>query len=409
VRRNRIPGLAETSLLAGANRALRRFHIVFQSIQVALALVLLSGAGLMANSFFRLILTQPGFETKGLWVVKFSMPPRINRDQARSFYEQLKPLVRSVPGVESATISRGTPAGRGWAGSQMCPEGASGAGALTLEYFVAPDYFSTLRIPIIGGRNFGPEDTQSSQPVAILDARCAARFWPGQSPIGKRLHSDADSCCFTIVGVAAPVKTAAFEDSNSCQLYRPFSNSPIDPSLVIRMGGNPAPVLGQVRSMIATLDPTAKITDSATFDELYAIGDRSAAIAPRFYLILMAIFATVALATAAVGIYGMLSYSVAQRIPEIGVRMSLGATARDIRMLLIGTISVPVGIGIVMGILASFWLTRSLRSLLYEISPNDPATILTVIVFLVLVSLSACLLPCRRAARVDPMTALRVE
>jgi putative ABC transport system permease protein len=192
-------------------------------------------------------------------------------------------------------------------------------------------------------------------------------------------------------------------------LYRPFRQSPFDASLIVRIAHNAGPVLADVRSLVTTLDPKAEVTDIATIDELYALGDRSAANAPRFYLILMLIFAMVALATAAVGIYGMLSYSVAQRTAEIGVRMALGANARDIRMLLIRMISVPVGIGIVLGILGSFWLTRLLRSVLYEVSPHDPATILAVILFLVLVSLSACLLPCRRAARVDPMAALRVE
>jgi putative ABC transport system permease protein len=164
-----------------------------------------------------------------------------------------------------------------------------------------------------------------------------------------------------------------------------------------------------VRDLVASSGPKAGVGSAAALDELYAKDNSGIAVTPRFYLVLLAIFAGVALATAAVGIYGLLSYSVAQRTSEIGVRMALGATARDIRFLLIRSISVPVGIGVVLGVLASLWLTRLLRGLLYEVSPNDPMTMFVVIVFLVLVSLSACLLPCRRAARVDPMTALRVE
>jgi predicted permease len=409
-RGNRILGLTETSRLAGTTRALRRFHIVFQSLQVGLALVLLIGAGLMANSFARLILTKSGFDTKNLWLVEVSVPSTYKAPQAFSFYDQLKALVKTFPGVQSATISRGAPAARGYASFRIFPEGASDAEAATgLEFFVAQDYFATLGIPIVGGRNFGPEDGPSSPPVAIIDSRCAASFWPGQSAIGRRLHSNSSSSLVTVVGIAAPVKTGAFAERNNCQLYKPFSRAPFYASLVIRMAGNPGPVLAQLRATVATLNSKAKITDTATFDELYAIQDRSIANAPRFYLILMLIFAGVALATAAVGIYGVLSYSVAQRTSEIGVRMAMGASARDIRMLLIRAVLAPVSTGIVLGIVTSLWLTRLLRTLLYEISPNDPITIISVIGFLLLVSLAACFLPCRRAVRVDPMTALRVE
>jgi len=406
---NRIPGLTETSRLAGTTRGIRRFHFVFQSLQVGLALVLLIGAGLMAGSFTRLILKKSGFDSRNLWMVDVSVPPGYKGPQAFSFYNQLKSLVKTIPGVQSATMSIGTPAARGYAGDRFFPEGVPNAEAvLGLEFFVAQDYFATLGIPIIAGRNFDPEEGPSRQ-VVIIDSRCAATLWPGQSAIGRRLRSDSGSPLLTVVGVATPVKTGAFAEPNNCQLYKPFSRSPFYASLVIRTADNPGPVLAQVRATVAALNPKAKITDTASFDELYAIWDRSVANTPRFYLILMLIFAGVALATAAVGIYGMLSYSVAQRISEIGVRMALGATARDIRMLLIRAVMAPVGTGILLGIITSLWLTRLLRAVLYEISPYDPITIISVIAFLLLVSLAACLLPCRRAARVDPMTALRIE
>lgn len=409
-RGNRIPGLTETSRLAGTTRALRRFHIVFQSLQIGLALVLLVGAGLMANSFARLILTKSGFDTKNLWLLEISLPSDYKAPQASSFYDNLKTVVQTLPGVQSATISRGTPAARGYASDRYFSEGASDAeGVRGLEFFVAQDYFATLGIPIIAGRNFGPEDGPSSPPVAIIDSRCAAHFWPGQSAIGRRLHSSSSSSLVTVIGIAAPVKTGIFTEPNNCQLYKPFSRVQFGASLIVRMAVHPGPVLAQLRATVGALDPKAKITDTATFDELYAIHDRSIANAPRFYLILMLIFAGVALATAAVGIYGVLSYSVAQRTSEIGVRMALGATARDIRMLLIRAVLAPVSTGIVLGVITSLWLTRLLRTLLYEISPNDPITIISVIVFLLLVSLAACYLPCRRAARVDPMTALRID
>lgn len=408
-RGNRIPGLTETSRLAGTTPALRRFHFVFQSLQVGLALVLLVGAGLMANSFARLIQTKSGFDTKNLWFVEVSLPSSYKAPQAFSFYDQLRTLVKTLPGVRSVTISRGTPVAYGFS-DRLFPEGASDTEAVIgPEFFVAQNYFATLDIPMVGGRNFSPEDGPSSPPVAIIDARCAASIWPGQSAIGRRLHSNSGSSLVTVVGIVAPVKTGIFAQSNNCQLYKPFLRAPIHASLVFRINDGPRSVLSQVRAMVAALDPKAEITDAATFDERYATLDKNVANAPRFYLVLMLIFAGVALATAAVGIYGVLSYSVAQRTSEIGVRMALGATARDIQMLLIRAVLAPVSMGIVLGIIMSLFLTRLLRTLLYEISPDDPITIISVIVFLLLVSLAACFLPCRRAVRVDPMTALRIE
>jgi putative ABC transport system permease protein len=408
-RGSRIPGLTETSRLAGTTSALRRFHTAFQSLQIGLALVLLIGAGLMANSFTRLILTKSGFDTKNLWLVNVSVPWGDSGPRTFSFYNQLMTLVKTFPGVQSATMSIGTPAARSGASSRIFPEGAPDAEAVTgPEFFVAQDYFATLGIPIIAGRNFGPEDGPSS-PVAILDSRCAAILWPGQSAIGRRLRSGFGSSLLTVIGVAAPVKTLWFAEPNNCQLYRPFWRAPFYASLIIRMAGNPGPVLSQVRATVSALYPKAEITDTATFDELYASHDRSVANAPRFYLILMLIFAGVALATAAVGIYGVLSYSVAQRTAEIGVRMALGATARDIRGLVVRGVLAPVCAGIIAGVIASLWLTRLLRSLLYQITPYDPLTFVLVAGFLLFVSLTAAYLPSRRATRIDPTTALRVE
>jgi predicted permease len=408
-RGNRIRGLMETSHLSGAPPALQHVQSLFQSLQVGLALVLLIGAGLMANSFMRLTLTKPGFDTANLWFLEVKVPSRPKRVVALSLYNQLKMLIKSIPGVKAATISRGSPVARRGDFSPRIPEGETGAGATVSQFFVAQDYFSTLGIPIVGGRNFGPEDDVSSAPIAIIDSRCADNFWPGQSPLGKQLRTEVNSLPLTIIGIVAPVKTMIFAEPNNCQLYELFSRPPSAVSLVIRIAGNPGPVLAQVRLMAATLNPKIEISDIASFDNLYAIRDTGVADAPRFYLILMLIFATVALATTAVGIYGLLSYSVARRTPEIGVRIALGATARDIRMLLIRAILTPVSAGIMLGILASFWLTRLLRTLLYEITPHDPVTMILVIAFLLLVSLAACLFPCRRATRVDPMTALRVE
>ncbi len=402
-------GLTETNRVHGSSFAVRRLHVAFQCLQVGLALVLLVGAGLMANSFLRLINTPSGFDTKNLWLAEIT-DPGFKRAQAFAFYDQLKEGVRMLPGVKSATISRETPAHFGATATRLSLEDAPGrTDAKVQEFFVAPEYFATLGIPIVGGRNFGPGEGPTAPRTGIIDSRCAATFWPGQSPLGKRVRTDADRPWITIVGIAGQVRTWIFDEPNNCQLYEPFSISPMAASLVLRVGGDAGPVLTQVRAVVASFGSKASIGRAATFDELYARTDSSIALTPRFYLILLAIFAGVALATAAVGIYGVVSYSVVQRTSEIGVRMALGATARDIRHLMIRTVLFPLSVGIIGGIMASLWLARVLHAILYKVTPHDPVTFMAVAIFISVVALAASYLPSRRATRIDPMVALRIE
>ena len=414
--RGAIGGLIGTGRTAGVTRATRRLHVCLQSLQVGLALVLLCGAGLMANSFVRMTLTESGFDTRNLCLVRVSLPPNYPKGPERqAFYDQLLSIVKALPAVELATTATGTPAtSLGFGSGRLFAEDALGASAEPWAAelcYAGPDYFSTLRIPIVAGRNFGPEDGPSSPPVAVIDHRAAEHYWPGQSALGRRLRAGSRAPWITVIGIAASVKTPAFTDPDIFQIYRPISqgDSVAGGNLIIRTVGEPGPVLAQVRAQVVSLNPGARVSTAATFDELYSAMDAKAAATPRFYLILMSIFAGVALATAAVGIYGILSYSVAQRFSEIGVRMALGATTHDIRRLVLRVVLAPVSTGIVSGVIASLWLTRLLRSLLYQIAPDDPITIISVASFLLLVSLAASYLPSRRATRIDPMAALRVE
>jgi putative ABC transport system permease protein len=411
-----IGGLVGPGRTAGVARATRRLHIALQSLQVGLALVLLCGAGLMANSFVRMALTESGFNTQNLCLVRISLPPNYPKGPERqAFYDQLLSMMKTLPAVQSATMATGTPAtSLGFGTGRLFAEETAGAGAEPWAgdlCYAGLDYFSTLRIPIVAGRNFGPQDGLSSPPVAIIDRRAADHYWPGQSALGRRFRAGSKAPWITVVGIAASVKTRSFTDPKIFQVYRPISqrDSVVAGNLIVRTVGDPGPVLAQVRARIAGLNPGASVPTAATFDELYATMDAKAATTPRFYLILMSIFAGVALTTAAVGIYGVLSYSVSQRRSEIGVRMALGATARDIRRLVVHAVIAPVSAGIVAGVIVSLWLTRLLRSLLYQITPDDPITIIAVASFLLLVSLAASYIPSRRATQIDPMTALRVE
>jgi putative ABC transport system permease protein len=407
--------LAGPSRVAGVTRATRRLHVAFQSLQVGLALVLLCGAGLMANSFVRMTLTDSGFDTRNLCLVRVSLPQSFPKGPERqAFYDQLLSIVKTLPAVQSAILAAGTPTSLGFGTRRLFAEDALGAGAEPWGgdlLFVGADYFSTLRIPMVAGRSFGPEDGPSSPLVAVIDCRTAEHYWPGQSALGRRIRAGSGAPWVTVVGVVASVKTPSFTSPKGVQIYKPISQGDgvVGSNLIIRTAGDPRPVLAEVRARIADLNPGATVRTAATFDELYATMDAEAAATPRFYLILMSTFAGVALATAAVGIYGVLSYSVAQRTSEIGVRMALGATAHDVHRLVVRSVLLPVGAGIVGGAIVSLWLTRLLRSLLYQITPHDPLTIVLVATFLLLVSLAASYLPSRRATRIDPMTALRVE
>ncbi|MBZ5499709.1 MAG: ABC transporter permease [Acidobacteriia bacterium] len=410
-----IGGLIGTGRTAGVTRATRRLHIGLQSLQVGLALVLLCGAGLMANSFVRMTLTDSCFDTRNLCLVRVSLPQSYPKGPERqAFYDQLLSIVKTLPAVQSAILAAGTPTSLGFGTRKLFAEDALGAGAEPWGgdlLFVGADYFSTLRIPMVAGRDFGPEDGPSSPLVAVIDRRTAEHYWPGQSALGRRIRAGSGAPWVTVVGVVASVKTPSFTSPKGVQIYKPISqgNGVVGSNLIIRTAGDPRPVLAEVRARIADFNPGATVRTAATFDELYETMDAEAAATPRFYLILMSIFAGVALATAAVGIYGVLSYSVAQRSSEIGVRMALGATAHDVHRLVVRSILLPVGAGIVGGVIVSLWLTRLLRSLLYQITPHDPLTIVLVATFLLLVSLAASYLPSRRATRIDPMTALRIE
>jgi putative ABC transport system permease protein len=409
-------GLTGAPRFAGITRATRRLHIVFQGIQVSLALVLLCGAGLMVNSFLRMTQMARGFDTRNLGLIDISLPSDYPRGAVRqAHHDQILSMIKTLPGVRSAANATGAPApSLGLGTGRMFAEDALGAGAEPWAgdlCYAGADYFSTLGIPILAGRDFGPQDGPGSPLVAIIDLKAAQHYWPGQSPLGRRIRSGSKAPWNTVVGVVASVKTRSFTMPGRFQIYRPISqdDSAAGSTFVIRTSADPAPVLAQVRARIADFSPRATIRTAGTFDELYAAMDSVVAATPRFYLILMSIFAGVALATAAVGIYGVLSYAVAQRTSEIGVRITLGASARDIRRLVVGTVSVPVGIGIIAGVIASVWITRLLRSLLFQVTPHDPLTFILVVLFFLLVALAATLVPARRATRIDPIAALRVE
>jgi putative ABC transport system permease protein len=408
-----VQGLTGINQITGITQSIRRLHIVFQSVQIGLALVLLCGAGLMVNSFLRMVYTQAGYDAKNLLLVTPTLSAKAypTRVQQEAFFDQLQERVQILPGVRSVTISKGAPP-IGGGGGLFVAEGMVDVNSRPkgLDIFrVKPEYFATLEIPLLAGRNFGVQDGPANPPVAIIDNRAAEHNWPGQSVLGKRFRYSHGAAWLTVVGVVGDIKTDSYARPGGkwLQIYTPLSQEEglRGASLLIRTTGDPTTVFTAIRAQIAALDRHVTIRRMATFNELYG----RTVITPRFYLILMSLFAALALATASVGIFGVISYSVSRRTPEIGIRLALGAKPQNIRWLVLRGLLTPVLSGVGAGIVGAFWLTQLLRSQLYQVSPYDPVTLASVAGLMLLVAIGASYVPSRRASRIDPMTALRVE
>ncbi|HEY7180751.1 MAG TPA: FtsX-like permease family protein, partial [Blastocatellia bacterium] len=271
------------------------------------------------------------------------------------------------------------------------------------------DYFSTMKIPIVRGRFFDDRDTTESQPVAIIDEAMAAKYWPDEDPLGKRItfqNRDNKPVWREIVGIVGHVRHRGLEGESRVQYYIPHSQTQnAFMSLVIRANVDPASLTGVVRGAISGLDKDLPVFRVKTMEQF--VSDSMAQ--RRFAMTLIGIFAAVALALACVGLYGVLSYSITQRSHEIGIRMALGANAADVLRLVVGQGMLLALAGVALGSVAAFLLTRLMANLLFGVTAGDPLTFVTVAALLTLVALAACLAPALRATRVDPIEALRYE
>jgi putative ABC transport system permease protein len=372
--------------------------------EVALTLTLLVGAGLLIQSFRRVLQVDPGFETQNLLTMQVSVN-NTDGNQVASFFKQVQDNVRSLPGVKSVAISNGLPLGGAnhpifFIQGRPLPE--PGKAPSAIRYTVSPDYFQTMGIEVIKGRVFVSQDTPSTPPVVVIDEALAQHF-PNEDPIGQRLSQSASGGpIYEIVGV---VRTPQF--------YLNFNQIPAErwPGLVRRINlltrtdVEPTGLAAAVRGQIAALNKDQAVFNVRTMEQIV-----SESVAPRrFSMLLLAVFAVVALALAVIGIYGMLSYAVAQRTREIGLRMTLGAQRTDVMRLVIGHGMKLAVAGVVAGLIASFALTRTMRNLLFGVSATDPITFASITLLLAVVALLACWLPARRATKVDPMVALRYE
>ncbi|HVG29684.1 MAG TPA: ABC transporter permease [Pyrinomonadaceae bacterium] len=384
--------------------------------EVALALVLLVGAGLLLKSFARLQNVHPGFDYKNVLTMTMFLPDARYQEEAQRarFYEQVLERVKTLPGVESVGGTSQLPLGGSEEIDGLTIEGRPRAetadGIMTAAFrVVSPDYLRVLRIPLLRGRYFSEQDAGEAQGVMIVDETFARRYFPGEDPVGKRVDEQGSLSpkgFMTVVGVVASVRHASLDAEPKPTMYVSSRQSPWHTMvLAVRGKADPSSLAAAVRREVAAVDPDQPVSDVQTFEQVF-----TRAVAPqRFNSTLLAAFAALAMILAAVGIYGVIAYTVSQRAHEMGVRIALGARTADILRLVVGQAMSLTLAGVGLGLVASLALTRTMRGLLFEVSANDPAVFASVSLLLGAVALAASVVPARRATKVDPVIALRYE
>jgi putative ABC transport system permease protein len=388
----------------------RRGRLVRRTLsiaEVALALILLAGAGLLMRSYTRMQAADLGYEPERLIALHVNLPAARYPTPAsrRDFLERLAEHIRALPGVRHAGLASGLPPRGGLIFGQLQIEGrdtAQGPGGFAGGW-VSPGHFEAMGIPILEGRGFTSDDERTAADVVVINDGMAARYWPGESALGQRMRLSAKGRWSTVVGVVGSVKSG-HADVDGQQIYLPMRSEPMsDAGLLVATTGNSAALLGTIKGQVWNLDPKLPLKEVATLESRVA----ETLARPRFNLALLSIFAGVGLLLAAIGIYGVVSYSVGQRTQEIGVRMALGAMPSDVRRTVLGEAFTIAAVGTVLGVAGALALGRYMRSMVYEVSPSDPLTLAAVAVVLCGSALLAAWMPARRAMRVDPMVALR--
>jgi putative ABC transport system permease protein len=380
--------------------------------EIAVALVLMTGAGLLIESFARLMNVNPGFISKNVTTFPITLPPNRYGDplQQAQFYRELIDKTKSIPGVKAAGVTNYLPLSGAARFVFFCPEGRACEGVgkdptIALRQ-VSPGYFEATRTPLLHGRVFTDSDVAGGAPVAIVNEMTAKLYWPAQEPIGKRVANSRDMIQREVVGVVADVKFSTLNAANSEEMYLPMNQNPWPAAtLLVRSDANEQALVAAVRAKIAEIDPTLPVTGILSMDDVVAASVAQARLIMQF----VGVFAGFALLLAAVGIYGVMGYSVTQRKQEMGIRVALGATRADIFRLVVGHGMRLAALGIVLGVLASMGFTRLLSSLLFNVHALDAGVFSGAAFVLAFAALVACLIPARRATRVDPIVALRYE
>jgi putative ABC transport system permease protein len=384
--------------------------------EVAVSFLLLIGAGLLINSFIRLRHVDPGFRPENLLTMKIVLPPTRYPDKERRslFYDELLRRVETLPGVASAAVATNLPLTSNGDSLGIAIEGRADPAPdrmpIVITRVVSPGYFKTMSIPLIEGRVFTEGDKADSPPAVVISETTARRFWPGENSLGKQIkvgYSGSPNPWMTVVGVVKDVRQFDLITEPKLQMYLPHPQVEFfEPrALVIRANFDPLTLAGTVRQTVWGIDKDQPVSDISSMEEI--VSDSVAR--QRFSMLLLGVFAGLALILAAVGIYGVMSYSVAQRTREIGIRMALGAQRSDVLKMTIGHGLRLVLTGVAIGLAAAFVLTRVMSTLLFGVSSTDPLTFISISIVLIGVAVLASYVPALRATRVDPMFALRYE
>ena len=390
----------------------KRTRSVLVAVEVALSLVLLIGAGLMIKSFWRLQQMNLGFDPDHVLAVNVSLSSSRypeDRQQIAFFQESLERL-RSLPGIQSAGATTGLPLTLELSGSDFRiegqPEPEAGKEMIINTRSVSPGYFGTLGIRLLKGRDFDNRDKSDAPAAAIINHDLARIYFSNEDPIGKRITFDDGQSWMSIVGIIGDVKQLGLDSGAKPEVYFSYlQKASPSMSLVVRTASTPLSLSAAVKNQIQMIDKDLPIDDARTMQQLLAESTSGR----RFNMLLLTVFAGVALVLAIVGIYGVMSYTVTQRTHEIGIRVAVGAQPRDVFRMVIGQGMMLAMIGVAFGLVGAFALTRLMTSMLFGVEATDPATFVTIALLLTGVALVACCIPGRRATKVDPLVALRYE
>lgn len=404
-----VPALKDDASASGFRRAWLRNSLVVA--QMALSVLLLICAGLIVRSLQAAQTMRPGFNPENAVAMTFDVSLQgYDEARGRAFHKQVLERVRALPSVQSASLALSIPLSLNFNNNSIYiegqPQSSSANMPLAVSNYVMPDYFTTMGIAL-RGRDFNERDKEKESRVAIVNETFARRFWPGQEAMGKRFNfSGPTDPLWEIVGVAADGKYESLGEDQKIAIYRPMTRDYISwTSLVARTVGDPTPVIGAIRNEIRNLDATLPVSGAKTLQEHMNVPLFPARVAAA----ILGSFGVLALILAAIGIYGVMSYAVSQRTREIGIRMALGALRGDVVKMIVGQGLRLVIIGLVLGLSAAFGLTRFLAVVLYGVSATDVITFVAIPILLAAVAMLACFIPAQRAAKVDPIKALRYE
>jgi putative ABC transport system permease protein len=407
--------LKEGGRAISGSRGQQRVRRGLVAAQVALSVMLLAGAGLLLASFVRLRHEKIGFEPERIWIGGIGLPAaHYVDDKSRArFVENLRAELERMPGVEAAAVTDTVPLSGGFSRTPYARTDGSALPVtqrpIGLVHDVSPGYLRTFGIPLLAGRDLNPHDDKDHPDVVLISQNTARTIFPGTNPIGQRIllgGINGTGAAAEIVGIVGDIRARQLGQKDEIEFYRPFAQRPNSfLSVAIRGHGRPEILLGTARAALDRVDRELPFIQPQTMTRVISdsLGQQ------RLTMALIGAFAIIALLLALVGIYGAVAYTVEQRTGEIGVRMALGAQARDVLRLIVGQGLQPVVLGLIIGLATVLVLGRLLTSQLYEISAHNPALLAGTTFLLGLVAVAACLIPARRATRVDPIIALRYE